>query len=130
MNLTTLFVGLAALIQTPAAPQPASPKVEVVAVTGCLKQEGTTNNWTLINATDPVASRATMPPPDQVPKEPAVGKNQFKLIGVSEFNLSDKKDKTVLVKGLFVKATPVSRLNITSVTTLSASCPSAKNPGR
>jgi hypothetical protein len=41
---------------------------------------------------------------------------------VSEFNLPAHKDHTVIVKGLFIKATPVSRLNITSVTTVSPSC--------
>jgi len=55
------------------------------------------------------------------------GKNQFKLIGVSEFPLQDKKDKIVVVKGLLVKATPVNRLNITSVTKAFDTCTAPKN---
>jgi len=106
-------------------PQPAQ-KAEIVSVTGCLKLEGT-NNWTLINATDPVTSRANAPTADQMPKEPVAGKNQFKLIGVSEFPLQDKKDKTVVVKGLLVKATPVNRLNITSVTKAFDTCTMPRN---
>ncbi len=117
-----LSLGFAVATQAPPAVQqaPAS-KVEIVSVIGCLKLEGT-NNWTLVNATDPAPSKAGTPTPDQVPKEPALGKNQFKLIGVSEFPLQDKKDKTVFVRGMYIKATPLSRLNITSMTTVSASC--------
>jgi hypothetical protein len=124
MKIMTLVLAVAAVV--PAAPRqqtPGTQKIEVVAVTGCLKQQGTANDWILVNATDPVASRAGTPLPAELPKEPVFGKNQFKLIGVSEFNLPDKKDKTVVVKGLFLKSSPVSRLNITSVTVVSDSCP-------
>jgi hypothetical protein len=41
---------------------------------------------------------------------------------VSEFNLPAQKDHLVVVKGLFIKATPVGRLNITSVTTAFDTC--------
>ncbi len=119
-----LIVGLASTaIQAtpPSAPQ----KIEIVSSVGCLKLEGT-NDWRLINATDPTPSRANTPAPDQVPKEPTAGKNQFKLIGVSEFPLNDKKDKTVYVRGLYIKATPMNRINITSVTVVSAACLPAK----
>jgi hypothetical protein len=103
------------------AQAPPSPKVDIVSVTGCLK-EATPNTWTVVNATDPVPSIANAPSPKEVPATPPVGKNEFRLIGVSEFNLPAHKDHTVIVKGLFIKATPVSRLNITSVTTVSPSC--------
>ena len=111
------FVAHAAQATPPATPQ----KIEIVSSVGCLKLEGT-NDWRLINATDPTTSRAGTPTPDQVPKEPTAGKNQFKLIGVSEFPLSEKKDKTVYVRGMYIKATPMNRINITSVTVVSASC--------
>jgi hypothetical protein len=99
-----------------------STKVEIVSVTGCLR-EMTPNNWTIVNATDPVPSLANAPPSKEIPAAPPVGKNEFKLIGVSEFNLPSHKDHTVIVKGLLIKASPVSRLNITSVTAVSPSCP-------
>jgi hypothetical protein len=57
---------------------------------------------------------------------PPAGKTEFRLIGVSEFNLPQHKDHAVIVKGLYIKSSPP-RLNITSVTTISPSCP---NPGR
>src|SRR5436190_18467163 len=99
----------------------ASKKVEIVSVTGCLR-EATPNSWTLTAATDPVPSSANAPPARDIPSTPPAGKNELRLIGVSEFNLPAHKGHTVIVKGLYVKATPVSRLNVTSVTMASASC--------
>jgi hypothetical protein len=99
-------------------------KIPIVSVTGCLK-EATPNNWTLVNATEPAPSSANAPPAAEVPKTPPVGKNQFRLIGVSEFGLSQHRDHTVIIKGLLIKAEPVNRLNMTSVTMVAAACPAA-----
>jgi hypothetical protein len=120
MNSLGLAILVAYAVQTAPAP-----KVDIVSVTGCLK-EATPDNWTLVNATDPIPSIANAPPANEVPRTPALGKNEFKLIGVSEFNLPAHRDHMVIVKGLYIKATPVSRLNITSVTMVAASCPAPK----
>lgn len=98
-----------------------SPKIEIVSVTGCLK-EPAPNTWTLVNATDPVASNANAPPPKDIPAAPPAGKNEFRLIGVFEFNMPAHRDHAVIVKGLLIKATPASRVNVTSVTTIAPSC--------
>lgn len=111
----------AVLAQTPAPPAAPAGKVDIVAVTGCVKEQGT-GNWMLVNATDPVPSIANAPPVNERPATAPAGKNQFKLIGVSEFNLPSYKDRPAIVKGLLIKGTPVSRVNITSVTGLSSSC--------
>ncbi|HET6960126.1 MAG TPA: hypothetical protein VFI56_26230 [Vicinamibacterales bacterium] len=100
---------------------PASNKVEIVSVTGCLK-EATPNNWTLTSATDPTPSSANAPAAKDIPTTAPIGKNAFKLIGVSEFNLPAHRDHTVVIKGLLIKAEPMSRLNMTSVTMVSPSC--------
>jgi hypothetical protein len=106
--------------------QAAPNKIDIVTVTGCLK-EPTPNNWVITSATDPVPSSANAPAAKDLPAAPPAGKNEFKLIGVSEFNLPAHKDRTVVVKGLFIKATPQSRLNITSVTDVAPACvPAAK----
>ena len=118
--MTTSILLLAAFIAQ-AAP---SAKVEIVSVTGCLKEQ-TPNNWVLTGATDPVPSSANAPPAKDLPATPPAGKNEFKLIGVSEFNLPAHKDRTVVLKGLFIKATPQSRLNITSVTDVAPACVAA-----
>ena len=107
-----------------AAQAPAAQKIPIVSVTGCLK-EASPDTWTLSNATDPVPSNANAPPANEVPKTPPAGKNQFRLIGVSEFNLPAHKDHAVIVKGLLIKATPTSRVNVTSVATIAPSCPAA-----
>jgi len=112
---------LLVVLATLALQDAASKKVDIVSVTGCLR-EATPNTWTLTAATDPVPSSANAPPVREVPSTPPAGKNEFRLIGVSEFNLPAHKGHTVIVKGLHIKATPVSRLNVTSVTMVSASC--------
>jgi hypothetical protein len=113
-----LLLALAAAL----AVQDAAPKkIDIVSVTGCLR-EVSPNTWMLTAATDPVPSAANAPAPRDVPSTPPAGKNQFRLIGVSEFNLPAHKGHTVIVKGLHIKAMPVSRLNITSVTMVSAAC--------
>jgi hypothetical protein len=93
-------------------------------VTGCLK-EATPNTWTLTTATDPVSSNANAPAAKDIPSTPPAGTNSYRLIGVSEFNLPAHRDQTVIIKGLFIKATPMSRVNMTSVTTVSPSCVAA-----
>jgi hypothetical protein len=114
---------LAAALAAQAVP---ATKIDIVSVTGCLK-EAAPNSWNLTNATEPVASNANAPAAKEVPATPPAGKNEFRLIGVSEFNLPAHKDHTVVVKGLFIKATPLSRLNITSVTMVAPTCaPPAK----
>jgi hypothetical protein len=118
---------LAALLAGAALAQAQAPveKVPVVAVIGCVAEQGT--NWMLTSATDPVPSIANGPPAGEAIKGPTAGKNEYRLIGVSEFNLPSHKGHTVLVKGLFIKATPVSRVNVTSVTPVSNACaPAAK----
>lgn len=100
---------------------PSDGKVEIVAVTGCLREMGA-DNWMVVAATDPLVSVANAPQRSEIPSTPPAGKNQFKLIGVGEFALPTHKDKTVVVKGLYIKASPVSRLNLTSIVDAVASC--------
>ena len=120
--MTTVIVLIALALRLGSGQAPA--KVEIVSVTGCLK-EATPNTWTLTSATDPAPSSANAPAPKEIAAPPPGGKNTFKLIGVSEFNLPAHRDHTVVIKGLFIKATPMNRVNMTSVTTVSPSCAAA-----
>ena len=97
-------------------------KLDTVAVVGCLKQAAP-DNWTLIDASEPVVSTANAPSPKELAELPTGGKGEYLLIGVAIFNLPAHRDHSVVVKGLLVKATPLSRLNVTSVTMRSESCP-------
>jgi hypothetical protein len=114
--MTTLLL----LLALQATPAPAK-KVEIVSVTGCLK-EAAPNSWTLTSATDPVPSGGNAPAAKDIPASPPAGRNAFTLIGVSEFNLPAHRDRTVIIKGLFITATPMSRVNMTSVTDVSPAC--------
>jgi hypothetical protein len=120
MMTLVFIVGLAAVQASPS-----SKKIEIVSATGCL-EETSPNTWTLVNATDPVPSTANAPLAKDIPAAPPAGRNSFKLIGVSEFNLPAHRDQTVVIKGLFIRATPVSRLNMTSVTSVAPACVPAK----
>lgn len=99
---------------------PAKKTVEIVSVTGCLREQGA-NNWMLVAATDPVPSVANQAPGDEIPKAPPAGKNSFRLIGVSEFNFPQYRDRTMVIRGLFIKD-KVSRINVTSAVEAVASC--------
>lgn len=116
MTLHALLVlSLASAAQAPAN------KVEIVSVTGCLREQGA-NNWMVVAATDPVPSAANQAPAAEIPKTPPAGKNAFKLIGVGEFSLPTLRDRTVVIRGLFVKATPNSRINMTSIVEAVSNC--------
>ena len=120
MTTLALVVGIAI-----AQAAPSSKKVEIVSATGCLK-EASPDTWTLVNATDPAPSSANAPGAKDIPAAPPPpGKNSFRLIGVSEFNLPAHRDHVVIIKGLLIKATPMSRLNMTSVTTIAPACAAA-----
>jgi hypothetical protein len=115
------LIGMLAALLVQDASAKKGDKVEIVSVTGCLR-EAAPGTWTLTSATDPVPSTANAPPAKDIPSAPPAGKNEFRLIGVSEFNVAAHKGHTVIIKGLHIKAAPVSRLNMTSVTMVTASC--------
>jgi len=102
------------------AQAPAPKKVEIVSVTGCLRERGP-DTWMLVAATDPVASIANQAQGDDVPEVAPAGKNTFRLIGVSEFNFPQHRDRTMVIRGLLIKD-KVSRINVTSAVEAVASC--------
>ena len=109
-----------ALLLTLVALQAPPKKVDIVSVTGCLREQGP-NNWMLVAATDPVTSVANQAQGDDIPKVAPAGKNIFKLIGVSEFNLPQHRDRTMVIRGLFIKDN-VSRINVTSAVEAVPNC--------
>lgn len=103
------------------AQAPATNKVEIVSVTGCLREQGA-GNWVLVAATDPVPSIANQAPAAELPKEPPAGKNSYRLLGVGEFSFPQHRDRTMVIRGLFIKAAPMSRINVTSAAEAVATC--------
>jgi hypothetical protein len=119
MDALLLAFALTAFEQTkPAAPA----TVDIVAVAGCLK-ETMPATWMLVDAGDPVVSNANAPSPKELASIAKSGKNEFRLTGVTVFDLPAHRNHFVLLKGLLNKGSPVSRLNVTSVTMVSAECP-------
>jgi hypothetical protein len=111
---------LAFLMMLSLAQPPAKKTVEIVSVTGCLREQGA-NTWMLVAATDPVPSIANQAAGDDIPKTAPAGKNTFRLIGVSEFNFPQHRDRTMVIRGLFIKD-KVSRINVTSAVEAVPSC--------
>ena len=104
-----------------------SDKIDPVAVVGCLKEEAG-SVWKLVEASDPVPSTANAPTPKELAELEKPGRNEFHLVGISIFNLPAHRDHWLVVKGLPIGATPVSRLNVTSVTMKADRCPTALPP--
>jgi hypothetical protein len=119
--MRALLIAAALILPAAAHAQPAPKKVDIVSVTGCLREQGA-GNWMLVAATDPVASVANAAPQKDLPAAPPDGKNSYKLIGVGEFNLPAHRDRTLVVRGLFIKASPVNRVNVTSVVEALPAC--------
>ncbi len=127
MRCATLAV-LAILMMAPAlagAPARASQvspgKVDIVLVSGCIRERGA-GNWMLVGATAPTPSNANAPAKSDIPVAHVNGTLEFRLIGVSEFELAKVRDQTVALKGLLIPATPISRLNITSLAPALPNC--------
>ena len=115
------MTALSLLVMLLLAQAPAPKKVvEIVSVTGCLREQGA-NNWMLVAATEPVASVANQAQGEDIPKAAPAGKNTFKLIGVSEFSFPQHRDRTMVIRGLLIKD-KVSRINVTSAVEAVASC--------
>jgi hypothetical protein len=130
MNVAALVVAVSVATGTLGQAPAKTEKVEVVATVGCLR-EASPNSWTLDQATDPVPSHANAAAPKEVETMARRGKHQFQLIGVSVFNLPAHRGHTVLIKGTEIKATPMSRLNMTSLTMVAPSCePAGKSQAR
>lgn len=119
MKVLILGYALALAIQAkPAAPN----KVDIVAVGGCLR-ESSPNVWTLVDASDPVVSpSANAPSAKEMASIAKSGTNEYRLTGVTVFNLPAHRGHNVLIKGLLNKASPVSNLNVTALTMVAAEC--------
>jgi len=116
-----MAAGVALVAQAPAPPA----KADIVMTAGCLKEQPS-GTWRVVNALEPKPSNAVAPPAAELPAMPVVGSKEFQLIGVSVFDLPSYRDHTVVVKGLLIPATPVPRLNVTSVTRVAATCAPSK----
>ena len=123
--VSSLLCGLIAAGGSIVGAQAPPAKADIVSVAGCLREQPA-GEWRIVNATDPKPSNANAPPPGDLPAMPVVGKNQFRLIGVSIFDLPSHSGHTVVVKGLLIPDKSLRRLNITSIVTVAPTCAPAR----
>jgi hypothetical protein len=97
--------------------------LDIAQVVGCLAQSSSTT-WMLTNATDPTVSKMQATSSAAVTSAAAkpLGNRWYPLLGLDVFNPSSLKGQKVAVKGVLIMEDKQSRLNVTSVQTLGATC--------
>jgi hypothetical protein len=97
---------------------------EIVMVVGCLAHRAGAM-WIISNATEPIESNspATTNAALEEAAAGALGTQTFQLLGIRFFEPERHNGHKVSVKGVLIKATPESRLNVTSLQTVRATCP-------
>jgi mono/diheme cytochrome c family protein len=96
--------------------------LDIAEVVGCLEQSPS-RTWILTNASDPIVSKTQeTSSADLKAAAKPLGNQRYQLLGVSVFNPSSHKGEKVAVKGILIKDTKESRLNVTSLQMVAASC--------
>jgi Copper type II ascorbate-dependent monooxygenase, C-terminal domain len=97
--------------------------LDVIEVVGCLEQNAS-GTWILTHSSDPVVNRTQATSMTELKKQTAkpLGKQQYQLLGVSVFNPSSHKGEKMFVKGVLIKDTNLSRINVTSQQTIASTC--------
>jgi hypothetical protein len=104
-----------------AAPSSGAPRI--VRVVGCLNQ-GRSRQWLLTKAGEPVVTntQATSMAELKAAAANPLGVKTLELLGVDVFNPGDHDGHKVAVKGVLIQEASHSRVNVTSLQTLSAAC--------
>lgn len=104
-----------------------SQQAQVIAVVGCLAQEG--GSWLLTSATEPIwapapgGGQSSVGVTVEIANKQPPGKGRYRLIGVlEEFSIPAHKGHKMLVKGLLIVDGRDRRINITSATMAAATC--------
>lgn len=117
---TVLSVASSALSAQIGKPMPGGPAL--VQVVGCVEQRS--DAWWLVRATEPVPTQTPWTSEASIKESGTkpLGSQQFRLIGVSEFNRAVPKGHKVEVKGMLIKDAKESRVNVTSLQSASTTC--------
>ena len=96
---------------------------QIVRVIGCLK-EGHSNKWLLTKAGEPVVTdtQATSRTELSTASADRRGSNIVELLGAGIFSPRSYGGQTVAVKGVFIRDARNTRINVTSLQTLGATC--------
>jgi hypothetical protein len=97
--------------------------LDIYEVVGCLEQSPS-RTWMLRNASDPIVSetQATSLAELKAAAAKLLSNQQYQLLAVSIFNPASLKGQKVAVKGVLIKDAKTSRLNVTSLHMVDATC--------
>ena len=97
--------------------------LQIARVVGCLGQDRT-NNWLLSRAGEPVAtsSQGTSMAELKTASAMPLGLKNLELLGADVFNPLRYSGHKVAVKGVLIQAATSSRMNVTSLQTVAATC--------
>jgi len=98
--------------------------VDIAEADGCL-EPGPSDTWMRSNASDPIpsATQATTAEAIQAAGARWLGNRKYQLLGVAMFHPIAAKGARVAIKGALIKDAGQTRLNVTSLQPLSATCP-------
>jgi hypothetical protein len=98
-------------------------RLEVVEVVGCLEPTPP-GKWSLTCAADPVvsATQSTSSVALKAAEAKPLGSQRYQLLGASVFNPSSHRGEKVAIKGVLIKDTEKSRVNVTSLQMVATSC--------
>ena len=106
-----------------AQPERNAGALDIVAVVGCLEQSAS-GTWRLTHSSDPVVNKTQATSMTELKEEAAqpLGKQQYQLLGTEVFHPSSHKGEKMAVKGVLIKDTNLSRINVTSEQTIASAC--------
>ena len=94
----------------------------IVEAVGCLSQMG--SDWILVNATEAETVTTTFTTPEALKAAAgkSLGTQKYRLLGVKPFSPEPHNGHMMVARGLLIKGTSDTRINVTSLQMLAATC--------
>ena len=94
----------------------------IVEAVGCLSQMG--SDWILVNATEAETVTTTFTTPDALKAAAgkSLGTQKYRLLGVKPFSPEPHNGHMMVARGLLIKGSSDTRINVTSLQMLAATC--------
>ena len=94
----------------------------IVEAVGCLSQTG--SDWILVNATEAETVTTTFTTPEalKAAASKSLGTQKYRLLGVKPFSPEPHNGHMMAARGLLIKGSSDTRINVTSLQMLSATC--------
>jgi len=117
-----IFAAVAGVYAQGRSSEPRPDQTPIVEAVGCLSQAGA--DWILTNGTDAAVATTTFTTPDAVKAaaEKPLGTQRYRLLGTSAFGPDQHKGHKIVVRGLLIKSSTETRINVTSFQMLAEKC--------